>query len=352
MERDTSSWLINLLLVLILALGGGYWYSLSSYSKVAEIWKQTLREDCTNRMSEISVRKKHMLSPKNSSDIKIVTESQTMQFKKDTTVNLAADEGDYLADQIYLSIKNPVKIEKVDSLFRFKLKENGFDFKTAVSLYHSESEKTTLYGINDVTLLSDYMECTYKFDLKDNIIMKGYAQGGLLLMLLYGKGFYILLSISALFLLAILILVSKKRSYLKSLKQNAFENENAQPDLDSSETANTLILDEKKHIVVCADKSILLTPKVFNLFYQLTQGRDYFQSYDYLFQTLWTKEENADKKQLEQLVIRLRKDLKDITWLKIDTIRGTGYQIIGDDDVMINFNMIESSDESDVDLIG
>ena len=41
----------------------------------------------------------------------------------------------------YLSFKNPVKLEKLDSLFRLKLKENGLDYKTAVSLYNNSTDK-------------------------------------------------------------------------------------------------------------------------------------------------------------------------------------------------------------------
>ena len=114
----------------VVAILVGYWHSDNLRSKVSEIWKQTLWEDCTNRMREINVKKKHTFSSTTSSNIKIVTEKQTFSIKRDRIKSLTAEEKDFLADQYYLLSKNPVKIEKLDSLFRLKLKENGLNFKT------------------------------------------------------------------------------------------------------------------------------------------------------------------------------------------------------------------------------
>lgn len=141
MNLGSSSRLYLIIVVSVIAIGAGYWYSCSLRTKVTEIWKQTLWDDCANRMREIGVKKTHGFSPVVSSGIKIETESQTLHFEKDSTKLLTADEGDFLADQYYLSLKNPVKIEKLDSIFRLKLKENGFTFKTAVSLYDNETAK-------------------------------------------------------------------------------------------------------------------------------------------------------------------------------------------------------------------
>ena len=85
-----------------------------------------------------------IFSSDTSPNIKIETEGQTLHLKKDAGKFLTAKEKDFLADQVYLSLENPVKIEKLDSLFRLKLKENGFTFKTAVSLYNNETEKKNI----------------------------------------------------------------------------------------------------------------------------------------------------------------------------------------------------------------
>lgn len=368
MNLDLSGRLYLIIVISVIAIGMGYWHSYDLRTKVTEIWKHTLREDCTNRMREIDVKKIHILSPTVSSDIKIETEDQTLHLKKDGTESLTTEEKDFLADQYYLSFKNPVKIEMLDSLFRLKLMENGLTFRTAVSLYNNETEKKTFYGQEDVKVLHDYLKLTYKVDISDVAILEGYVKGGWLESLLWGKGYYILLSLILFGALALLMLEKRKLKYLKqyvpenqllweippTLPESVLQDVelvtepvevHTQPELNLQPTTLVVFLDENKHTLVYADKEIPLAPKVFGLFYLLAQGKDYFQSYDFLLQNLWSNDEFADKKHLEQVVIRLRKDLKDIPWLSIDAIRGSGYQIKGENDIKINIEQIKYNKE-------
>ena len=368
MNLSLSSRLYLIIAVSVIVISVGYWYSSSLRSRVTEIWKQTLCDDCVNRMREIEVKKTHGFSPVISSDIKIVTEGQTLHIKKDSAESLTTQEKDFLADQYYLSLKNPVKIEKLDSLFRLKLKENGFNFETAVSLYDNETAKKTFYGQEDVKVLHDYLRLTYKVDIRDVILLEGYVKGGWLENLLWGKGFYILLFL-ILFGGVVILALEKRR--LKYLMQFVPENEqlreipltlpiefvqdvgvaaelveeHTQPKLNLQPTVLDIFLDEEKHTLVYADEEILLAPKVFDLFYQLAQGKDCFQSYELLYQSLWSDAGSADKKHLEQLVIRLREKLKDIPQLRIETIRGSGYQIKGKNDIKINIEQIDHNNE-------
>ena len=359
MNLSLSGRLYFIIVVTIITIGIGYWYSYNLRSKVNETWRQTLWDDCTNRMREINVKKKQIFSSDTSPNIKIETEGQTLHLKKDAGKFLTAKEKDFLADQVYLSLENPVKIEKLDSLFRLKLKENGFTFKTAVSLYNNETEKKIFYGQEDVEVLHDYLKLTYKVDIRDVILLEGYAKGGWLENLFWGSGFYLLLS---LILFGSLVLLVMEKRKLKSLNQLLLEKEqfheipqtlsyesvpldielitdpveeHIQSELNMQPKAAVIFLDEEKLTLVYADKKISLAPKVFGLFYQLAQGKDYFQSYNFLLQNLWSDEDNVDKKHLEQIVIRLRKNLKDIP-LSIDSIRGSGYQIKGVNHIKIN----------------
>ncbi len=178
MKNDSLYGLMGILVVLLIFISGGYWYSCSLQTQVTEIWKQTLWEDRTNRMREAKVKKKQIFVPSVSPTIEIVTEDQTVHLKRDSIKPYTADEGNFLADQQYLSLKNPVKLEKLDSLFRLKLKENGLDYKTAVSLYNNGTDKKTFYGQEDVKVLHDYLKLTYKVDIQDIILLEGYVKGG------------------------------------------------------------------------------------------------------------------------------------------------------------------------------
>ena len=93
-----------------------------------------------------------------------------MHLKRDSIEPYTADEGDFLADQQYLSFKNPLKLEKLDSLFRLKLKENGLDYKTAVSLYNNGTDKKRHFTAKRMKVLHDYLKLTYKVDIQDIIL--------------------------------------------------------------------------------------------------------------------------------------------------------------------------------------
>jgi len=81
MKNGSSYGLIGILVVLLIFISGGYWYSCSLRTQVTEIWKQTLWEDRTNRMSEVDVKTKYIFVPSVSPDIKIITEDQTLHLK-------------------------------------------------------------------------------------------------------------------------------------------------------------------------------------------------------------------------------------------------------------------------------
>ncbi len=382
MKNGSSYGLIGILVVLLIFISGGYWYSCSSRTQVTEIWKQTLWEDRTNRMSEAKVKKKHTFVPTASPDIKIITEGQTLHLKRDSIEPYTADEGDFLADQQYLSFKNPVKLEKLDSLFRLKLKENGLDYKTAVSLYNNGTDKKTFYGQEDVKVLHDYLKLTYKVDIQDIILLEGYVKGGWIESIVWGTSYYVVLSI-VLVILGILI-VKRKQNNKSSKSPDQFVSENEQPqeteqalpdelveqkveqltepetelvaepvaesleeslELPLQPTDNVVRYDERLCSLFYSDQTIQLTPKVFELFYFLSQGKDYFQSYEFLYKALGDKNVEVDKKTMEQLVLRLRKDLNlTIPVLSIETIRAKGYQIKGKDEMEICIERIENKE--------
>lgn len=110
-------------------------------------------------------------------------------------------------------------------------------------------------------------------------------------------------------------------------------------------TDNVVRYDERLCSLFYSDQTIQLTPKVFELFYFLSQGKDYFQSYEFLYKALGDKNVEVDKKTMEQLVLRLRKDLNlTIPVLSIETIRAKGYQIKGKDEMEICIERIENKE--------
>lgn len=132
----------------------------------------------------------------------------------------------------------------------------------------------------------------------------------------------------------------------------------AEPEVESLEDSlelpllppeNVVRYDERRCSLIYGDQTIQLAPRVFELFYSLLQGKDYFQSYESLYQILGDEKNVVDKKTLEQLIFRLRKDLNlTIPVLSIETIRAKGYQIKGKDDMEIRIERIENIENKDV----
>lgn len=378
MKSRLSYWLIGALVTVVIAMGSGFWYSCRLDSKVTEAWKQTLWEDYAFRMREINVKKKQGVFSEASSDIIIETEDQTLCLKKDSIASFTVEEGDFLADQFYLSLKNPIKIKRLDSLFQLKLKEKGLDYQTAVSLCNKDTKEKSIYGQEDIQTLYDYLKLTYKVDIKDVILVEGYVKGGWLTNLVWSNTYYIILSLLIIVLGGKLVMIKRKLRKSSTLQDElnhsttetdqsveAFEplpSESLPPEPTPAEPllsestppvsvpqvdeeakepveenievssipiplVDIIYLDVEKHTVTYAEKTILLAPKLFSLFYYLSQGKDHFQSYEFLFNTLGQPDRNADKKQVEQIKIRLQNLLENISDWEIITVRGSGYQL-------------------------
>lgn len=391
-----------------MVIGVGYWYSSNLHIKVNEIWRQALWEDCENRMRGISGKKVYLFSPVTFSKIGIETEEQSLTLEKDSTDLISDKESHFLGDQYYLSTRNTVKLEKLDKLFRSKLKENSYDYQTIVSYYNKDLNELTFSSPDNVSLLDDFMKLPYQVNIANSMFLEGYVKGYWIDGLLWSMDFsYLLWGTGAIFIVALVILMLRSK-FIKSRKSfdqsnqtdakneetpdkitnlsgdfvqqeitQAIEpeetkleetkSEEAEPEeMKSKETEQSTIpvtesaedktdsslppteiviyMDKRKHILFYSDKSILLSPKLFTLFYQLSQGEDYFQPYDYLFQKF-----DGDKKQLGQLIIHLRKKLEEIPYLVISVVRASGYQLGGKGNIKIRIERIDGKVANDMD---
>lgn len=375
-KKRYSYGLISVLFACCIALVGGYIYSLYLQNEIWKAWKQTLWEDCTDRMMEINTKTIYTFSKTKSPDIQIKSENNTHHIEKKESSSLTDDEKIFWANQLYLSIKNPVKIERIDSLFQKNLTQAGLSFKTAISLYDTTTHKSSLYTQDkSVQRLYGYWETTYKEELQKVLPLKGYAKGNWIETILCTKEYYLLLLIIIVF---VFIPLSYEKGRLSSLSQVvpiiqkpfneslSIDNETLCCETESNmketdciqsnmllkqqdKSSCSILLNTDKHTVIYEEKEIPLAPKTFNLFFLLTQGTNYFQSYDYLIYNLWSEKDNIEKKHLEQLVIRLRKNLKEISLLNIDAIRGSGYQLNFESNTDICFSYIGSYKATDND---
>lgn len=373
MKKRFSHITTFLLSVCCIALIGGYIYSLYLQNEIWKVWKQTLWEDCTNRMMEINTKTIYTLSKMKSQDTQIKSENNTHHIEKKEISPLTDDEKIFWANQLYLSYKNPVKIEAIDSLFQKNLTKDGFSFKTAIILLDTTVHKSFLYA-QDLSeqRLYGYWEIDYKKELQKVLPIKGYIKGNWLETALCTKEYYLLLLIIVATSFIPLsfekgrrfsvqhISPATKKTIHKSLsldieEQSCDTADNIEKEEYSplcqygnqDDTNCPVVLNTDKHSIIYDENEISLAPKIFNLFLLLSQGDEYFQPYDYLIQNLWSENNFIEKKHLEQLVIRLRKNLKELPILNIDTIRGSGYQINCKMNMNIHFSYIGSDKAAD-----
>lgn len=328
----------SILAVLIFLIYEGYSYSCSSRSKVNEIWKQTVREDCAFRLHEIGTVIRYALTATPSSDIVVVTENDTAHIKKDGTKFCTAAEKELWTDQYYLALRNPIKLENLENLFRQKLQENGLAYQTAVLRCDEKTKESTLYGVKDGKALNDYIS-TEKVDYSDLFSLEGYVKGNWIEACVWGTGYYVVLFIGV---LVVLLFIIKRCFFLFSASSGladtklpdaeglvAVKPEKAETQVVASEKMDfTIVCDPKRHLLFYAGRAIYLPPKLFALFYALSQGEGYFQSYSYLFEVLKQGNEEIDKGIIDQLIFRLRKELeKNIPIVNLEVVRAKGCRL-------------------------
>lgn len=339
-----------IILVIIIAVPVSFWHFNVVRNQITEIWEETLWEDCNIRMSETGMKKIKTFAPSSthSDNMEIVTEDKTIHIKKEKIESLTPQEKDFLTDQHVLSLVNPIKIEKLDSLLQVKLRAKGLAYQTAIAFYDNTKKTKTLYGQTDINLLHDYLKLNYNIDIRDRYSIEGYIKGGWLENLFWHKDVYIFLSSICIVVICVLFIKRYPTCfYSKPVEQReeSMAKEEIQILPESNEKfPSPIFWNKEKHTIMYNDKELLLAPKVFNLFYLLIQGENNFQTYEFLIKELWSDAESADKKHLEQLVIRLRKDLQE-TPLTIETIRGSGYQIKGINDEPISIKQTECNEE-------
>ncbi len=97
---------------------------------------------------------------------------------------------------------------------------------------------------------------------------------------------------------------------------------------------NGLVVDNSKHLVKFNDKTIMLTPKEFELIYFLAQNRGQVFSREQLLNQVWGYEFTESSRTVDEHIKNLRKKLYEETSLVyIHTVWGVGYKFEVTEDV-------------------
>lgn len=291
------------------------------------IWRQIVNIDCTERMHQTGVWKMHTHSSSSlSSTVKIVDKNDSLIMEKTHgSKAVLKEESDYMADQLFLARKNPINVFRLDSLFQVHLKKNGYTVETAVSYYDIFTKKT-FYSTQDSAFYIKAHPLEWMNIVGDSLlVLNGYVKiDSVDFMKSSNEAFWWWVIGCVILLITISYIIRKQ---ILESKMNISNNQ--------------VLIDCSKLTLSYGDTSITLSVKVFQLFLFLSEGMGYSRKYDELYKKLWDKE-GGDKKRLEQLITRLRKELSVIPVIKIVTIRGFGLRL----EVSNGYELVVESENS------
>lgn len=253
-----------------------------------EVFDQAIRQDKAQRgesfLNTFSSGVKRTRVP--SKSIKITTEEGTTDMKKEKK-DFSYEEGKYISDHLYLLIKNPIDVIRLDSLFKELLKEDNLPGETAIvytvngmsecsvsdSAFYKKAIALDLVSIGDFIKLQGYVKYS-TWDIWRNvphvwviIII------GLLVLVLVGG--YTFLNWRKWKAFSQLKYIEKCSPNDKCIKENLFFNE---------------ITKELRY----NENRISLAKRSAELLAYLFKGEDWFQSYEDIKKDVWGNDDTSN----------------------------------------------------------
>lgn len=324
----------NLLIVLILTIGftflwkGGnkiYKKEIIEISNIIEkCFESAILIDITQRVDETGMpHHSGIINGPPSPNITLTTE--------DTTIVIPKKGRDYIENaeqkrnrffQTIMIIENPPRASLLDSLFQKVLNENNIYGKTAIK-YTLKESNTTTYSCDSTRLRSYDTSEERLLGLMDEISVQYFIKVSLFSALMNNKKQSLILFFTWLILTALFIgIVEIKRR--KDI-QKTFTYD---PPEILFYISNTLSFDaEKGTIYYGENESLQLTDQLAKLFLCFLQSSNYFLSIEKM-EDIMRGDIMAGRSWRNQIIKRLRDTLKPVSEIKIENIRGIGYQLV------------------------
>ena len=336
-----------------------YYKSQNNLQKqITNIWEQTVTVDCQTRLVKLgkkytshtaqvndstsSTHTKDSIdtgsTDKNTDSVTIHTKDGKMVIsKKDVAIYNNQEERRLRRLQSLLSLANPIRPNRLDSLFQVNLHEKGFSVPSAVSYSQRDSNRVWKHQFSCPieSLLSWNQITTYKIEtsVDNSIILYGHTELSWMNYVWNEIGLFTLWGCSSLVII-LLIGIYRKRPVFKILQYTDTNRLplKEQPPLiilpdkrieKHAEKTYKIIYHSHNRQLVWGKSTVTFTPQQGLLFYSLLTGENYLRDYDNLIQIIWPNGEGS-KKKLEQLQKALRDRLKPMP-IRIEAIRATGY---------------------------
>lgn len=342
--KDYNSTFIAFLIFIFFSLLA--WFAIAYFKEETKKEKTIYANEILDKVMRVDKEKRgenflkffsmvRRLVPKSDS-ISIRTNQGVKKFERSDSLRLLPiEEKIYIAQQMYLLRKNPIRVKIVDSLFQATLKEKDISAETAM-----------IYTANGKSEISNPDSMFYKKAIALNVIRVGFKgesfelQAFVKLPLSYllskAPHFWtiILLWIGGTFLLIGWIIRRRQASIALPIEQSEQFPQNPNglvvPITASPQKwlqiTESLLFDEEKGELSYNGQIIYLTRKSLRLFSFLLKGENYYQNYENIKKEVW-KDENASNDAIRKMVNQLNNKLASIPNLSIEIENKLGYQI-------------------------
>lgn len=311
--------------------------------EVIGVFYRSLSLDMNKRLEEANVFYSFTIDPAVSKDSVVVNKERGLVNQKSTNViqNLSVENRQEMAVQSLLFIKNPMKVNSLDSLFQDELKKDDILAKTGV--LYVDKVRNIEHVSSNFASVSVHAYSTGKIELgvQKEILVQAFIEIYPYCILMKHKGpFFILLCVWVAVMLALFGTMYYNKNRIFNLETNSHEDkvsESADNPKDVSELPASMIritqdviLDTDHCAISFAGMRYDMTDQSVLLLKLLFYSPDYYKSYEDIVEALWGKLADPTNR-LTQSVKRLRESIAKIPVLKVENVRGKGYRLIIDE---------------------
>ncbi|MDL2245421.1 winged helix-turn-helix domain-containing protein [Parabacteroides sp. PFB2-10] len=229
----------------------------------------------------------------------------------------------------YLYYKNPVNVTILDSLFHSYLIDKKIKARTAV-VYTDNPRQQTYKSREDVGFYkSAYATEPITSGTTQEVTVQGFVKVSRFTALFRSAAF-IPLTIACLALIACFVYYAFYKKKIVNYIPVSDLQEALQNDVVQIQLVDDLYYDRHMKCLRLSSESIYnFDPTPAKVFESLLKGHGSFVSHKNLIDACWDDPASfqVKKKRLNQLILRLNKDLKKVSHINIKNIRGQGYQV-------------------------
>lgn len=304
------------------------------------VFQSAIQQDKAHRekgfLNDFHSEQKMTFTPSDS--ITISTEQYVKKIIQPDKKELSYEEKKYISDHMYLLLKNPIQVTRLDSLFKALLDKNNLSAETAIiytakgkseysnpdSTFYSDATSLNLVSIGNVIHLKGYVK------FKVSFIFWKIPHISTIILIWLGIGFL---------LLAYSFLKWQEWKIFSALYVNLTEkSELAMPVPDSKQIFITKTFSDDMRIrddlffnktmgeIKYKNNTIHLSKKSTTLLKHLFQGEDWFQTYESIKKNVWGNEDTTNDA-VRNAVNRLNKELKRIPGFSVEKIPIRGLRI-------------------------